>query len=138
MDGEIAPAAVADLLATWRERESPAGYVVDVRPTEDFERYHIPGSVSIPFGRLPGSVERLAGAERVVTVCPHGVSSVGAARVVAGYEGLADGATVKSMAGGLAAWEGELVDADGEVVRASAAPGAIDATDEGTGGAPLD
>lgn len=82
--------------------------VVDIRSERQFERGHIPGSESIPFQRLPSDVEKLAGANHVVTVCPHGKSSVQAARLVQSYEGLADDARVESMAGGLAEWEYDL------------------------------
>jgi rhodanese-related sulfurtransferase len=82
--------------------------VVDIRTRAAFARGHIPGSENIPFPELPRSVDRLEGAERVVTVCPHGESSVQAARLVASYEGLADDARVESLAEGLRGWDGEL------------------------------
>jgi len=100
MDGEITPAEVEALL----ESDEPVR-IVDIRPEASFRAGHIPGSESIPFARLPSEVSRLDGAERVVTVCPHGQSSVQAARLIGSYEGLAADARVESMAGGLTEWE---------------------------------
>jgi rhodanese-related sulfurtransferase len=103
MDGEISPEEVAELL------DADAGVrVVDIRPEEAFERGHIPDSENLPFHALADEIERLDGAEQVVTVCPHGQASVQAARLVGSYEGVPDDARVESMAGGLEAWEREL------------------------------
>ena len=101
MDGEIRPDEVQERLDGDDEP-----LVVDIRNELAFERGHIPGSTNLPFQRLPTEVERVAGHDHVVTVCPHGKSSVQAARLIASYEGF-DG-TVESMAGGLTAWEWEL------------------------------
>jgi len=101
MDGEIEPDAVGELL------DDDGVRVVDIRSAAAFRRGHIPGSENVPFDRLTGEAEQFAGAERVVTVCPHGKASVQAARLLGSYEGLSD-AVVESMAGGLEAWEGEL------------------------------
>ncbi|WP_435098912.1 rhodanese-like domain-containing protein [Halarchaeum sp. P4] len=108
MDGEITPADVKELI----EDETDVR-VVDIRPPGAYAQGHIPGSENVPFPRLTQSVERFDGAERVVTVCPHGQSSVQAANLIASYEGLAADATVESMAGGLTAWEWDLERADG-------------------------
>jgi rhodanese-related sulfurtransferase len=102
MDGEISPAEVRSL------RSDDADVtVVDIRSPAGFRRGHIPDSVNVPFRRLTDEVDRLADADRIVMVCPHGKSSVQAARLVASHEGV-DAATVESMAGGLEAWEYEL------------------------------
>ncbi|WP_138796685.1 rhodanese-like domain-containing protein [Halostella sp. PRR32] len=102
MDGEISPDEVQTLLS-----DDADVTVVDIRSPAGFRRGHIPGSVNVPFQRLPNEVNRLADAERIVTVCPHGKSSVQAARLVASHEGV-DATSVESMAGGLDAWEYEL------------------------------
>lgn len=102
MDGEISPAEVERLLG-----DDAPPRVVDIRSPAAFERGHIPGSENIPFSELPNRVAALDGADRIVTVCPHGKASVQAARLVKSYEGT-QSATVESMAGGLQAWDGEL------------------------------
>ncbi|WP_435123895.1 rhodanese-like domain-containing protein [Halobaculum sp. D14] len=122
MDGEIAPADVQSLLdergnggGAGDDRDDSNGdgdaaldvRVVDIRQPAAFRRGHIPGSENVPFPELADRVEALAGADRIVTVCPHGKSSVQAARLIQSYEGTAD-ATVESMAGGLTEWDGEL------------------------------
>lgn len=106
MDDEITPAELAELLAG----EDPPR-VVDIRRPAAFRRGHLPGSVNVPFDELPERVAELAGADRVVTVCPHGEASVQAARLIGSYEGTAD-ARVESLAGGLAAWTGPLETGD--------------------------
>lgn len=82
--------------------------IVDIRSERQFERGHIPGSECVPFPRLPTEVSAFDGADHVVTVCPHGKSSVQAARLIQSYEGLADDARVESLAGGLGEWEYDL------------------------------
>mgnify|MGYP000436378581 CR=1 FL=1 len=107
MDGEISP---EDVEASLESEDRPR--IIDIRSPGAFAQGHIPGSVNVPFGDLPDRIEEFADAEHIVTVCPHGKASVQAARLIGSYEGTAD-ATVKSMIGGLEAWEGELV-TDGE------------------------
>lgn len=109
MDGEISPDDVKELLD-----DDADVRIVDIRPKPAYDRGHIPGSECIPFARLPSEVEQLDGAEHVVTVCPHGKSSVQAARLIQSYEGLAEGSRVESMAGGLSAWDYELEAEDEE------------------------
>lgn len=99
MDGEISADGLADLLEAGADVT-----VVDVRSEGAYERGHVPGSVNVPFADLPGRVEELDDAERVVTVCPHGEASVQAARLVASYEGF-DG-EVESLAEGVEGWRG--------------------------------
>jgi rhodanese-related sulfurtransferase len=106
MDGEISTTAVRERL----DDDDPLR-IVDIRHPGAFARGHIPGSENVPFATLPDRVAELAGADHIVTVCPHGKSSVQAARLIASYEGTAD-ATVESMAGGLDAWDGPLDTAD--------------------------
>lgn len=116
MDGEIDSEELRSLL------DDDDARVVDIRPPGAFQRGHIPGSENVPFPSLVDEVERFEGADRVVTVCPHGKSSVQAARLLASYEGF-DG-TVESFAPGLSGWDGPLDDGH--------APEAADATaDEG-------
>ncbi|WP_336336679.1 rhodanese-like domain-containing protein [Haloarcula brevis] len=122
MDGEID----ADELRA--RLEDGTVRVVDIRSPGAFERGHIPGSENVPFPSLVDEVERFEGDDEVVTVCPHGKSSVQAARLIASYEGF-DGDAV-SLAPGLDGWDGPLEQADSS---ASAGPTAAadDGSDEG-------
>ncbi|RBI61543.1 rhodanese-like domain-containing protein [halophilic archaeon] len=106
MDAEISPAEVYELLDDEDVR------IVDIRPESQFERGHVPGSECIPFHALADRIDELDGADRIVTVCPEGKSSVQAARLIASYEGVPDDARVESMEGGLDAWERELESSD--------------------------
>ncbi|MGM0592171.1 MAG: rhodanese-like domain-containing protein [Halobacteriota archaeon] len=105
MDAEISAETVVDLL----DSDDPPR-VVDIRSPAAFERGHIPGSENIPFPELPSRVDSLSDAARIITVCPHGKSSVQAARLIKSYEGTSD-ARVESMAEGLTGWPGEFVTA---------------------------
>lgn len=107
MDGEITADELRALLT-----DDADVRVVDIRPRAAFDRGHIPGSENIPFTELPQSVDRLEGADRVVTVCPHGEASVQAARLVQSYEGLAADACVESLADGITGWTGDVVATD--------------------------
>lgn len=130
MDGEIGTEELRSLLARLGDRdgegegEGEGGdgevRIVDVRSPRAFGRGHLPGSENVPLPRLVDDVERFAGADRVVTVCPHGKSSVGAARLIAAYEGF-DG-RVESYAPGLAEWDGP-VEASGAGTVAGASDG---------------
>jgi rhodanese-related sulfurtransferase len=115
MDGEID----ADELRSKLDKE--AVRVVDIRSPGAYERGHIPGSENVPFPSLVDEVERFEGDDEVVTVCPHGKSSVQAARLIASYEGF-DGDAV-SLAPGLDGWDGPLEHGDADATA--------DDTDEG-------
>ena len=104
MDGEITAGELQDLL----DGGDADVRVVDIRNPTEVERGHIPGSENIPFPRLPNMVDQLDGAERVVTVCPIGESSVQAARLIQSYEGLDDDARIESLQGGLRDWNGDF------------------------------
>ncbi|ELY65057.1 rhodanese-like domain-containing protein [Natronococcus jeotgali] len=95
MDGEISTEEVQELV------ESDADVrIVDIRDERSFAHSQIPGSENLPFRELTARVDELEGADRIVTVCPHGKASVQAAQLIGSYEGTAD-ARVESMAGGL-------------------------------------
>lgn len=98
MDGETTPEELAAALESGTDVR-----VVDIRDPASFASGHIPDSENVPFQELPQRVETLSDAEHIVTVCPHGQSSVQAARLISSYEGCTD-ARVESMAGGLEAW----------------------------------
>lgn len=102
MDGEVTPDEVATLL----DSDDPPR-IVDIRSPAAYERGHIPDSENIPFEELPDSVDQLADADRIVTVCPHGKASVQAARLIGSHEDTTD-SRVESMDGGLTSWEGPL------------------------------
>ncbi|MFW6018413.1 MAG: rhodanese-like domain-containing protein [Halapricum sp.] len=103
MDGEISASELSELLDADADIE-----IVDIRRPAAFERGHVPGSRNLPFGQLVGRIDRLNGnADRIVTVCPHGESSVQAARLIASYEGIEE-TPVVSLSGGLEGWDGPV------------------------------
>jgi rhodanese-related sulfurtransferase len=121
MDGEIAVDELRELLDSDESGDGDPR-IIDIRNSGAYEQGHIPGSENIPAPELTDRVEELDGADRVVTVCPHGKASVQAARLVGSYEAV-DG-PVESLHGGLEAWDGPLEagDTDGESGDESTAP----------------
>jgi len=105
MDGEISAEELQSLLEAGNDDDGDLR-IVDIRNPDAFARRHIPDSENIPAPELTGRVEELDGADRVVTVCPHGQASVQAARLVGSYQGV-DG-PVESLASGLEGWDGPL------------------------------
>lgn len=100
MDGEISAAELEGLM----ESDSEDVLVVDIRSPTAFERRHIEPSRNIPLPRLPGEIEEVAGADYVVTVCPHGESSRNAASLISAFEGFSGRAY--SLECGLNGWDG--------------------------------
>ena len=100
--------------------------IVDIRDTRAFDRGHLPESESIPFPELTTRITELEGAERIVTVCPHGIASQQAAQLIGSYEGTTD-ARVESLRGGIEAWERDV----GELVPTADADAADASGDEG-------
>lgn len=128
MDGEIDPEELAGLLDGESEDASADLRIVDIRDRRAFDRGHLPGSECVPFPELTSRVEELAGASRIVTVCPHGIASRQAAQLIGSYAGIED-ARVESLRGGVEAWErdvGELVTTAGDDERPGATGGEAD------------
>lgn len=100
--------------------------VVDVRTDEEFAAGHIPDSVHASMDAFAAHLGALEGREPMVLVCEIGEASGQAARLLDSYGGV-EGDDVYNMAGGLEAWDGELVvgeedenDEDGEESAGSA------------------
>ena len=136
MDGEIDPEELATLLDETDERDGAADEsegdegirIVDIRDRRAFDRGHLPGSECVPFPELTTRVEELAGASRIVTVCPHGIASRQAAQLIGSYAGIED-ARVESLRGGVEAWQRDvdgLVTTEETDDRADASDGAAD------------
>ncbi len=96
----------ADRLAQ-RQDEAADFLLVDTRPPDNYEAWHIPGARNFPFGpeeELNGRLEefrQFAGdADHIVTICAKGISSVTLANVL---EGNID-ATIEAVEGGMKAW----------------------------------
>jgi rhodanese-related sulfurtransferase len=106
MDGEISADELKELL----DADAPVR-IVDIRSPVQFRRRHIPGSENVPFPELTTRIDEVAAADRVVTVCPHGQSSVQAARLIDSFEGF-DG-RVESLKPGIDGWP-YATETDGE------------------------
>jgi len=108
MDGEIDPEELSALLSERADGSADETLrIVDIRDQRAFDRGHLPDSECIPFPELTSRVAELEGADRIVTVCPHGVASRQAAQLIGSYEGTQN-ARVESLRGGVEAWEREV------------------------------
>jgi len=92
--------------------------LVDTRPADSFESWHVPGAIHFPFGpdealdgRLEEFRETVGDTERVVTICAKGISSGTLATQLASAT---DEYEVQAVDGGMKAWSGvyEAVDVD--------------------------
>ena len=125
MDGEIGTDELRSLLDGDDEHEDGEDLrVVDIRSPAAYARGHIPGSENVPLQRLVDDIEQFAGLDRVVTVCPHGKSSVQAARLITSYEGF-DG-RAESYGPGLAEWDGPVESDDPGDDESAAGDGTAD------------
>ena len=105
MDGEIDDEELHALLADDEDVR-----VVDIRSPSAFRRGHIPGSDNVPFEELTDRIESVAGADRVVTVCPKGKASVQAARLIGSFDGFSG--RVESLSTGVGGWSYDLETGD--------------------------
>ena len=96
---EITPGETKDLLA----RDDKVLFV-DVREPWEYDTAHIEGSVLIPLREIPGNLQRIENAEKVVIFCHHGMRSLDAAAWLRS-QGVED---AKSMAGGIDRWSTEI------------------------------
>jgi adenylyltransferase/sulfurtransferase len=103
--GEISAAALSAALG----RPNPP-LLLDVRESWEFDIGHLPGSVLVPLGELPGRLSEIPAERELVTICHHGMRSATARDLLrrAGY------AHVISLAGGVDAW---ACDVDGSMAR---------------------
>lgn len=131
MDGETDPETLQERLAA-----GDAPLIVDIRSAAAFAEGHLPNSLNVPLPDLPREIDRIAEADEVVTVCPHGKASVKAARIVGAYQDF-DGRVV-SLAGGLEAWEGPVEREDAEAGEGQAEADAGDAGEDAASGESAD
>ena len=143
MDGEVDPEELASLLdgedgadrdAEGTEADEGGLRIVDIRDRRAFDRGHLPGSECVPFPELTTRVGELAGASRIVTVCPHGIASRQAAQLIGSYAGIED-ARVESLRGGVEAWQrdvGELEATTGERGGPGESDDGSDESDDGS------
>ena len=78
--------------------------IIDVREVEEVQGGHIPGAVNIPLGLLEFRMNELSKDESYIIVCLSGGRSGQATMFLESY-----GYDVTNMAGGMMAWQGEIV-----------------------------
>jgi rhodanese-related sulfurtransferase len=75
--------------------------LIDVREPQEYEICHLPGSILIPLGELPGRRQLIAADKPVVVICHHGFRSAQAMGYLShrfGYQNLIN------LKGGIHAW----------------------------------
>jgi hydroxyacylglutathione hydrolase len=94
-----------DELADRLDRAAPADVplVIDVRQANEYEAFHIPGSVHIAAGSLPERLDELPRDHPIVTVCAAGLRAAVAASILrsSGFE------DVSWVASGVPAWRAQ-------------------------------
>lgn len=83
-----------------REMLDDGAILVDVRTSQEWNAGHAPVARHIPLDTLDRRAGSLAAGTAVVTICRSGARSAQAARLLA-----AQGLTVASVKGGMAAWQ---------------------------------
>src|SRR5215216_5358953 len=83
-----------------RMDKGDAPFLLDVREPHEYSLAKLPGSVLIPLGTLPTSLEELDRQKEIVAYCHHGMRSADAVGFL-----LQQGFTsVKNLVGGIDAW----------------------------------
>lgn len=90
-----------------RALEDDAPQLIDVRPPAMFAQGHVPGSQNVPMSELTSRIDELEFGDDVVVACQIGQSSKQAVKLLASFEGTGD-ADLRSLEGGLDAWEGPV------------------------------
>ncbi|ADB62030.1 beta-lactamase domain protein [Haloterrigena turkmenica DSM 5511] len=84
--------------------------LVDTRPEDSYESWHVPGAVHFPFGpeeelddRLEAFEDAVGDVDRVITICAKGISS---GNLAARLESATDAYDVATVDGGMTGWSG--------------------------------
>ncbi|MDY6780886.1 MAG: rhodanese-like domain-containing protein [Halobacteria archaeon] len=80
--------------------------VVDVRTPDEYDRGHIPNSVSAPIDNFAAHLGKLEGREPLVLVCERGEASRQGVSLLQAYGGV-DGEQAYNLREGLVEWDGE-------------------------------
>ncbi|TYT60790.1 MBL fold metallo-hydrolase [Natrialba swarupiae] len=99
----------ADRLAQLQDEDAEFT-LVDTRPADSFESWHISGAIHFPFGpeedidsRLEEFEETIGGTERVITTCAKGISS---GNLATQLESATRSYDVQALDGGMKEWSG--------------------------------
>ncbi|MDG5819128.1 rhodanese-like domain-containing protein [Natronococcus sp. A-GB7] len=108
----------ADRLAELQDDDEEFA-LVDTRPEDSYESWHVSGALHFPFGpeeeldgRLEEFEELVDDAERVITICAKGISS---GNLATQLESATDAYNVETVDGGMEGWSGvyETVELEG-------------------------
>ena len=75
--------------------------LLDVRDTDEFSEYQIPGSINIPLENLfdKKTIQKIPQDKEIVTICPHGNRAM-----IASFALASEGIRSKTLSGGLTKW----------------------------------
>ncbi|MFB6229210.1 MAG: rhodanese-like domain-containing protein [Halobacteriales archaeon] len=82
--------------------------VIDVRPEHAYRRGHIPGAENVPIHRFRKAIETHDWGEEIVIACPHGESSLQAARLLEAYEGTGEQTRIGNLEDGYQGWQYDI------------------------------
>ncbi len=91
-----------DLKARLDKGDQPV--LLDIREPEEVAIVHLPGSVHIPMGEVPGRLHELDPDKEIIVYCHHGVRSLRVAQFLAQR----DFDKVVNLTGGIDAWAIEV------------------------------
>jgi thiosulfate/3-mercaptopyruvate sulfurtransferase len=100
MVGEISAEALHERLEAGESIQ-----VIDVRSEAAYRRGHIPGAENVPIHRFTRAIEEYDWGEEIVVACPHGESSLQAARLLEAYEGTDEDTRIANLVDGYEGWE---------------------------------
>jgi len=78
--------------------------LLDVREIDEFDLCHIDGSINIPMGEIPQTLDKLNQTQEIVTICHHGMRSM----KVAVYLEQQGFTKIINLTGGVDAWAKEV------------------------------
>jgi rhodanese-related sulfurtransferase len=82
--------------------------VIDVRSEPAYRRGHIPDAENVPLTRFTDAIEDREWNDEIVVACPHGESSLQAARLLEAYEGTDEGTRIANLVDGYDGWQHDL------------------------------
>lgn len=47
--------------------------LIDIRPADEYERMHVPGSVSIPADTIPENISKIPANDTIICICTKGL-----------------------------------------------------------------
>ena len=102
----VSHVSAAELAEIWNDPEQRNIYIIDVREPEEYQEAHIPGIPLLPMGEIPELIDQFDKEAEYILVCRSGRRSLEVSKYFQS-EGIQQ---VHNYAGGMLAWEADVVD----------------------------